>query len=62
MKKEFINTLKPDLLIGSLLVNILFGYIIHLYTQDDKNQMRVKKIENIATGQDIIILPAQGDK
>lgn len=50
------------LLIGSLLVNVLFGYIIHLYTQDDKNQMRVKKIENVTTGQDMIILPAQGDK
>lgn len=62
MKKEFINDLKTGLLIGSLLVNVLFGYIIHLYTQDDKNQMRIKKIENVTTGQDMIILPAQGDK
>ena len=62
MKKEYINDLKTSLLIGSLLVNVLFGYIIHLYTQDDIEKTKVKQIENVATGQDIIILPAQGDK
>ena len=62
MNKELIKTMKTGLLIGSLKVNVLFGYIIHLYTQDDKEDIRVKSIENIATGQEIIILPAKGDK
>ena len=42
MNKELIKTMKTGLLIGSLMVNVLFGYIIHLYTQDDKEDIRVK--------------------
>lgn len=56
---DILRDIRNGLLLGSLLVNLLFGYIIHSFNIDTETQRVIEQTKDKETCETVIVLPAE---